>query len=175
MSFAVAAFGGVTNPDALRELAADREATAQYQNAELPTWDGVADGYVQVSPRVPGMGYHYINFALLLDGFDVEAPEILLFDDAGNGRRLVGVEYAVIAEVAPEGFAGSDDDWHVHPASCHYADGYEIEAANPGACPPTSPGEAPFIEWHPDIWTLHVWLWEGNPDGIFAMFNPNLF
>jgi hypothetical protein len=174
MTFAVAAFGGVTNPDTLTELAQARQAAQQYLNSELPAWDGVADGYVQASPRVPNMGYHYVNFALLDDVFDVEAPEILLFDDAGNGRRLVGVEYVVAGVAAPEGFTGSEDDWHVHLASCHYADGYEVEEPNPANCPFTSPGGAPLTLWHPDIWALHVWLWEGNPDGIFAEFNPNV-
>ena len=114
MMFVVAALGGATNPDALKELAQARQATLQYLNSELPAWDGVAGGYLQASPLVPSMGYHYVNDALLADGFDVEAPEILLFNDAGNGRRLVGVEYAVVAEAAPDGFAGSDDEWHVH-------------------------------------------------------------
>ena len=26
----------------------------------------------------------------------------------------------------------------------------------------------------PDHYDLHVWLWQGNPDGIFAEFNPNV-
>ena len=170
MMFAVAAFGGATNPDALKELAQARRATLQYLNSELPTWDGVVGGYIQASPRVPGMGYHYVNFALLDPIFDVEAPEILLFDDAGNGRRLVGVEY--VSTVLPEGFTGSEDDWHVHLASCHYTDGSEELCNSPADANPPS-GE--FLDfWHPDLWALHVWLWEGNPDGIFAEFNPNI-
>ena len=148
MTFAVAAFGGATNPAALRELAAARKATAQYQNAELPTWDGAAGGYVQASPRVPGMGYHYANFGLVDGTFDVTAPEILLYEDAGSGRRLVAVEYIVISgAVPPDGFTGTDDVWT------------------------SPPPEAPFP---PGTWTLHAWLWQGNPDGIFAEFNPNI-
>lgn len=146
MAFTVAAFGGVTNPDTLKELAAVRKATKQYQNAELPIWDGTAGGYEPVTPRVPGMGYHYADFGLLDGTFELTAPEVLLYEDSGNGRRLVGVEYIVITGGAPpSGFTGSDDVWA-----------------------PAPPG------FPPGTWTLHAWLWEGNPDGIFAPFNPNL-
>jgi hypothetical protein len=24
------------------------------------------------------------------------------------------------------------------------------------------------------LWTLHVWVWKENPDGIFAPFNPKV-
>lgn len=145
---AVAAPGGVTNPDTLKELAQARQGTMQLQNAELPAWDGTAGLYVQVSPRVPGMGYHYANFALVDGVFNPAAPEIVLYEDAGNGRRLVAVEYIVITGAGPpSGFTGSDDVW-TPPA--------------PGA--PLPPG----------TWTLHAWVWEGNPAGIFAPFNPNI-
>jgi hypothetical protein len=26
--------------------------------------------------------------------------------------------------------------------------------------------------WHPDLVTLHVWLWYPNPDGLYASMNP---
>ena len=31
---------------------------------------------------------------------------------------------------------------------------------------------AAFTFWHPDLVTLHVWLWYPNPDGLFASYNP---
>ena len=27
----------------------------------------------------------------------------------------------------------------------------------------------------PPVWTLHLWLWTGNPDGLFADYNPLVF
>jgi hypothetical protein len=33
-------------------------------------------------------------------------------------------------------------------------------------------GGATLAFWHPDLVTLHVWLWYPNPDGIFAARNP---
>ncbi len=184
---AVAAPGGVTNPATLNELAQARRATQQYQNDELPTangWAGpVGTGYIQVSPNIPGMGYHYLNESLIGPFFNPETPGILLYADAGNGRRLVGVEYLVLdvlppdpgfsdglPDNEPEGFAGDEDEWEFHQAECHYTDGSEEYCASPGDA---DIGKTLAI-WHPDLWTLHVWLWQGNPAGIFTPFNPNI-
>ncbi len=144
-TFVVAAPGGVTNPTILKELNQARQATRQYQNALLPTavdWVSTAGLYVQTSPRVPGMGYHYANLGLVDGNFNVAAPEILIYEDAGNGRRLIAVEYVVTGASAPAGFTGSDDGWH--------------------------------WEGFLGAWTLHAWIWEGNPAGIFNPFNPNI-
>ena len=31
---------------------------------------------------------------------------------------------------------------------------------------------AAFSFWHPDLVTLHLWLWYPNPDGVFNSTNP---
>ena len=31
---------------------------------------------------------------------------------------------------------------------------------------------AAFTFWHPDLVTLHVWLWYHNPDGLYSGTNP---
>jgi hypothetical protein len=31
---------------------------------------------------------------------------------------------------------------------------------------------ARFNFWHPDLVTLHVWLWYHNPDGLYSGTNP---
>jgi hypothetical protein len=142
-----AAPGDVTDSAVLKELATVRKATEQYLNAELPISDGVAGPYIQVSPYIPGMGYHYVDFALVDGVADELAPEILLYADTGNGRRLVGVEYFVpyFGQPAPILFGRPMD----------------------GPMPGHGPDEPPHFD-------LHVWLWDGNPDGIFEDFNPNL-
>jgi hypothetical protein len=145
---AVAAPGGVTNRVTLKELAKVRQSTKQYQNAELPVSDGWAGPYQIATPRVPGMGYHYVNFGLIDTTFNAIEPEVLIYEDAGSGRRLIAVEYIVTSgEEPPSGFTGSDDVW---------------------ASAPPPPGVPP------GTWTLHAWIWEGNPDGVFAPFNPNI-
>ncbi len=151
-----------------KELAAARRATAKYHDVNV----AVADGYLPVSPHIPGMGAHYVNFALLDAVFDIERPEILLYSMAeGNRPKLVAVEYVaaspVPSPVPPDGFTGDSDEWDVHEASCHYPDGSEELQPDPSLCPPPA-------FWHPDLWALHAWVWRGNPDGIFAPSNPNV-
>ena len=33
-------------------------------------------------------------------------------------------------------------------------------------------GGSKFFFWHPDLVTLHVWLWHHNPDGLYEGMNP---
>ncbi len=161
-----------------KELAAARRATAMYHDVNA----ALADGYAPLSPHISGMGAHYVNFGLFDPFFDKTQPEILLYSLAeGNKPKLVAVEYVAAGPVPPDGFTGDSDDWDEHKASCHYADDYEELQPAEELCPETSPpwngnpGGAPLVLWHPDLgWTLHVWIWRANPDGIFAPFNPNV-
>ncbi len=163
---------GATGSDINKLLAQARQATTKYHDVNV----ALADGYAPLSGHVPGMGAHYVNFALFfLDDFDHTQPEILLYSlTEGNKPKLVAVEYGVFGPVPPEGFPGTSDVWDVHEASCHYPDGYEEPQPAPELCPLESPGSAPLAEWHPDISALHAWIWRGNPDGVFAPFNPNV-
>ncbi|MDX1671435.1 MAG: hypothetical protein R3211_03780 [Balneolaceae bacterium] len=152
-----------------KALAEVRQGTAPYNNLNK----AIADGYVQFSPHVPGMGIHYLhdsNFnnnaePTLDSNLDRKNPEILVYvEDAprSNQQRLVAVEYAVPKSSAspPSNalnlFPGLDEhDWHVHPSS----------------------HELPI----PNTWTIHgechyqggigVFLAE-NPAGDFVYFTP---
>jgi hypothetical protein len=164
----LAAPGGVNDPDTLQALAAARAATNKYHDVSVAG----ADGYAPVTEciEVPGlgaMGFHYVNFGLLDGIFNLATPEILLYAPAGNGLRLVAVEYAVVGP-EPEGLPGDDDAWEFHEASCHYTDGSEEPCAS---LDDADPGKVLAL-WHPGIWALHVWLWQANPNGIFEDFNP---
>lgn len=161
-------------PATRQELAQVRQATKQYHDAE----QALADGYVPSSAHVPGMGIHYLNPGLVDGTFEKEKPELLVYVDRGNHRKLVAVEYAVpvpLSEDPPEGFTGDADKWHVHEAACHYVDGTEIHEEAEGDCPDRNPNTgAELASWHPDLWTLHAWVWLGNPQGIFNETNPNV-
>src|SRR3954469_3243678 len=64
-----------------------RKATEKYNDVE----NALKDGYVQASPYVPNMGYHYMKE---VDGVvDPLAPEALLYVPTKKGLKLVGVEY----------------------------------------------------------------------------------
>jgi hypothetical protein len=107
----------------------------------------VADGYVDIGAFVPGMGWHYVNSARIDKHFNPERPEILVYvdDPCGGKRRLVAVEYAIPLPLSKKGPVGFI-------------------------------GRADL--WHPDEslgrWTLHAWIWEYNPDGVFAPYNPRV-
>ena len=145
----LAATGGVTDPDALRQLAAVRQATAKYHDVQA----ALADGYVPVSdcaaaPGIGGMGIHYLNPALASDlAVDALTPEILLYAPSPDGLKLVGVEYfvAYVGQPAPRLFGQAFD--------------------GPMA------GHEPGMPVHYD---LHAWVWQANPTGIFAAFNPTV-
>ena len=147
---ASAAAGG-SSPDqfaatTLRELAQARAATARYHDVA----DALADGYVRVSPFVPGEGFHYTKGSLVDCTFDPEQPESLHYAFRPNGTdlKLVGVEYLVPTacspSVPPDGFTGDADEW---------------EQERPGGV---------------SVWNLNAWIWLNNPDGIFAERNPLL-
>ncbi len=166
----LAAPGRVNDPDTLKARATARSATAKYHDVSV----AAADGYAPFSECIeaPGlgvMGIHYANFLLVDDSFDLTTPEILLYVPAGNGLRLAAVEYVVVGP-EPEGFPGDGDAWWLHYASCHYTDGSEELCASPADADP--PPDEILAFWHPDMWALHVWLWQGNPNGIFEDFNP---
>lgn len=138
------------------DLARMRAGTARYRNIQ----HAINDGFVSLSPCVEappgGMGYHY-GHPGRLGTIEVDAarPEILLYaPGAGARMELVGVEFMVNAEA-----------WYA--------------AENQG--PPSVAGVEydPPNPHHPDpmvaaAYTLHVWIWKDNPEGMFAPFNPNV-
>lgn len=100
-----------------------------------------ADGWVEATPYVPGMGTHHIRGFLtpaqlnspsfdknnpildsvgLDDVFDPTRPEVLQYDGNGPSAKLVGFDYYVRTNTGlpPEGFAGTNDWWHHHPKIC---------------------------------------------------------
>jgi hypothetical protein len=103
-----------------------------------------AHGFVLASPYVPQMGYHYVRFAWVDGTFDMKRPEALLYvDDGQGGLTLVGVEYVVPTALSPEAPAGFTGEDDVWEVNA------ELEA-----------------------WTLHAWLWQSNPEGVFVAHNP---
>jgi hypothetical protein len=80
-----------------------------------------------------------------IDGtLDPLAPEALVYEVKGNSTRLVAVEYIVPDAVSPT--------------------------------QPTTQILGQSLHHHPvlPLWVLHAWIWEPNPDGMFADFNPNV-
>ena len=148
---------GTTNPQVMADLARVRRATAKYHDVNV----AIADGYAPTDAcdEIPdgGMGYHYVNPALAMDSeINLLTPEVLMYASSGNGLRLVGVEYfrGVGAPDAPVPNPAP-------PAPVLF--GLPFDGPMPGHIPGMPP--------HYD---LHVWIWQPNPSGMFAMWNPNV-
>ncbi|MDO1500486.1 hypothetical protein Q2T40_10135 [Winogradskyella maritima] len=91
------------------------QVTESYSNVNVATNEGRFDA----SGYVPNMGHHYINPAIIDTTFDLLNPEVILYVPDDNGvMQMVAVEYAVLPEDPdnpgnpPEGFTGSEDEWH---------------------------------------------------------------
>lgn len=124
-----------------------RQATARYHSPLRAEADGYipADHCVEDPALGGGMGYHWSNPDLIDPVFDLKRPEVMLYAPAPNGElRLVAVEYVVID-------VGQDRP--------HFGDH------------PFDIGGTPIPVAH---WSLHVWLYERNPEGIFEPYNPRI-
>jgi hypothetical protein len=123
-----------------------RSATARFHSTTQAIMTGYEpeDHCVSV-PGLGGMGYHWANPALVDPVFDPLKPEVVLYAKGPDGEwRLIALEYVVINVGQPRPSLGDQL--------------FDI-------------GGAPVPVPH---WTLHVWLYENNPSGMFAPFNPNI-
>ncbi len=148
--------GGI---DQRQQLAEARRATAAFNDVSAT----LAAGYVKfpdlqgdcvAQQGQGGMGIHYLNSALVDGELDVRRPELVVYRQGKNGKLdLVALEYVVPAPV-----------WDaVHPQ------------------PPILFGHTFHLLRVPNryglnvpLYTLHVWLWEHNPNGLFSDWNPNV-
>jgi hypothetical protein len=127
-------------------LTAVHAATSRYHS----TTQALKNGYIQDNncvsvPGLGGMGYHWVNPNLVDPVFDPLQPEVILYASGPNGKlKLVAVEYIVINVGQPAPVFGT-------------------QAFMVGGTPVPAPH-----------WSLHVWLFESNPSGMFAPFNPNV-
>jgi hypothetical protein len=128
-----------------------RDVTAAYHkvsNAQAAGYNLVAGlDYCFDNPGVGGMGYHYINIALLDNTIDPLKPEAMVYVPLPNGKLVLGaVEYIVPA-------AGWDA---VHSQ------------------PPTLFGQVFGLEEALGVYELHAWIWRNNPSGVFFEWNPKV-
>jgi len=107
----------------------------------------VADGYNDINLFIPGMGWHYLKDSILDENFDWTKPELLVYvdDPCGGKRKLVAVEYAVPFALSKHAPAGF----------VGRADEWDANQAF-------------------QLWTLHAWVYEFNPTGVFAPMNPRV-
>lgn len=145
------------------DLAMIRAGSARFRNEARAVGAGFVDvsGCVSAPPGIPltgAMGHHYVNFERFANlEIDPSRPEILLYIPDERGRmELVGVEFAVNAAA-----------WHAEygPDVFPEVAGVRYDPPNPNAAPGSLPNTA---------YTLHIWNWKENPQGMFAPFNSAL-
>jgi hypothetical protein len=129
-------------------LKALKQVSARYNSTTQALRGGyVPDTHCVVSP-IGGMGYHWVNSALRDDVFDPLQPEVILYAPSAEGLKLVALEYIVLDVGQPRP---------------HFADRpFDIG------------GVPPLIQAGIAHWSLHVWLYEDNANGIFTPFNPKV-
>jgi hypothetical protein len=143
------------------QLAAGRLATARYATSLAAA---KADGYQLITRMIPDMGWHFLNPEI--QGFDVRRPPILVYERHGRSWQLAAFEWVFPTRPATPPLPGAT--YGSFGAACHYTDGTFVFKPAQDQCPPTSPQTgAPFNFWHPDLVTLHVWLWYPNPAGLY--------
>jgi hypothetical protein len=156
-----------TRPASLAsQLARARLATAKYATN---LGAAKADGYQIITRMIPDMGWHFLNPTV--QGFDPTKPPILVYERHGHRWQLGALEWVFTQTPATPPLPGAT--YGSFPAACHYTDGTFVAARVQELCAKTSPQTgAAFNFWHPDLVTLHVWLWYPNPAGLYSGTNP---
>jgi hypothetical protein len=127
-------------------LKAVHAASARYHSTVQAAKAGYeVDNFCVAVPGLGGMGHHWVNGAKVDPVFNPTEPEVMLYaPDKHGNMKLVAVEYIVINVGQPRPTFGD------HPMDI---------------------GGTPVPVPH---WSLHVWVHQDNPSGVFAPFNPTV-
>lgn len=154
------------------QLALARATALEYPTAA----DAKAAGWSKVTTYVPGIAAHYMNFGLVDDKFQVDQPEMILYDGEGDDAHVIGLSYYVMKPGDEEpkiGFAGGNDHFHRHVGLC-------IKAGLVIGDTQTSDAECKARGGSKQGggagWMSHAWVVPGceSPWGIFSGANPLL-
>jgi hypothetical protein len=158
------------------QLAEELELARQTALAHPTAQDAMDAGYVRVTPYVPGIAAHYMNFSYVDGTFEIDKPEMILYDGNDPEASVVGLSYYILHDSALEptqGFTGPNDHYHRHDGLCVGRGGVigdstttdEECAAMGGRKAEGSAG-----------WMSHAWVVPGceSPWGMFSGATPVL-
>jgi hypothetical protein len=160
---------GAGNAAQNKLLAQIRRATAKYHDFAVAEADGYElDPHCVAVPGVGGMGFHAVKYPLIANiEVDPLQPEVLVYEPTEDGLKLVAVEYIVPAF---QQYDQQDDPiwpfpfyWDDHNDDPPMIGDKEFDDHRFGG------GGPPFPHYQ-----LHIWLWKGNPSGIYFPLNPNV-
>lgn len=150
------------------DIAAARVATAKFATNLSRA---KADGYKVITPMMPNMGIHFLNPKIT--GFNLRKPEILVYEHTSSGWQLGALEW--VFPSMPKNPPLPNATFGFFPAACHYTDGTFVPDKNSATCPKKAPHTgAAFFFWHPDLTTLHMWVWYPNRAGLYSSTNPDV-
>jgi hypothetical protein len=137
------------------ELDDVRLATGAYHSLDAALADGFVpfdvdggDNATCFDNEAGGMGVHYVRN--IDDTVSATDPEAMVYEITPDGaHRLVAVEYIVPQEFVED------------------ADGAVVNL-------PNVLGQDFHKHSFLPVYILHAWVWDDNPDGVHADFNPNV-
>jgi hypothetical protein len=158
------------------KLADELELARQTALAHPTAQDALDAGYVRVTTYVPGIAAHYMNFGYVDGTFEIDKPEMILYDGNGPEASVVGLSYYILFDSPFEpsqGFTGRNDHYHRHDGLCVGAGGVigdstttEEECRERGGRKAQGTGG----------WMSHAWVVPGceSPWGMFSGATPVL-
>ena len=163
------------NPDERATYLAQTAAANATVAANPTVADAEANGWKRITPYVPCIAAHYLKGGALGNPFDPAEPEILLFDGTEPTSKIVGLSYLQFAEkdVAPDGFAGQNDPWHVHSQLCIGGGGVLGDESTTEAECKERGGTVRKLG---NLWMTHMWNAPGWDSrwGLFSSEHPDL-
>ena len=142
----------ITDEKQLVEL---RKVTTRFHSIDVAKQAGYS---TQITPcwahhSAGAMGYHFGKTSLLDATVDLLEPEVIIYEpQAGGHMKMVGMEYIV-------------------PLAAWEAAGHDL--SNPNDVPQLLEQKFTRHSTLP-IFKLHIWLWQDNPSGTYADWNPKV-
>jgi len=145
--------------------------------ARYPTpVEAKAAGYVMVTTYIPDIASHWMNFSYVDQTFEIDKPEMLLYDGTGDDATMVGLSYYLMSsngQAPTVGFTGGNVEYHQHIGLCVkgtlVVGGSSTTAEDCAARGGRKNGGT-------DAWMSHAWVVPGceSPWGVFSASNPKL-
>lgn len=148
-----------------QQLNAVRSVTRRYRDIEQAR----ADGYIAVSPYVPGMGFHFAA-DLPPFGTDLEKPGVLVYFTNGSYRPAPGEEHDPAHD---DNLILGAVEWLVPGDQTGTPPNIFMDEASPRRLRVTE-AEGWHFESEEGFSGLHAWVHRDNPEGVFHTTNPTI-
>lgn len=132
--------------------------------------DAERAGWIPIGGFVPGAGQMLVD-PTPIEAFDPSMPSALLFASSAEDAPVVGAQYDLRGDDAPDGFIGQGPLWHLHAGTCEVDDergtfSVVYDPAVTGtACRDIDGRLTSTVSWMIRAWVIPGW---DNPGGPFA-------